>query len=215
MLTLVTVKMKITKVDGTPWKKGIVKFLTVNESFTSTDQIPSESEISVKLDILGIGETKLWAEDEGELETYYKCILPNSKEFTFSIPIPGLTVYELSQLRLGGIQPSDPEYQSIIDYINTYLGGLTDYLPTGGIEGDVLKIIQTSPRVVGWKSDEIPVFIQITPSTRWTYNHNLNRIPIAQVTDLNNNLKIADIEISETQVIVKSVNPTIGKIIIR
>jgi hypothetical protein len=161
MLTLVTVNMKVSKVNGVPWKNGKVKFLTVNESFTSTDQIPSETEIIVKLNDLGIGQTQLWAEDEGELETYYKCILPNNKEFTFSIPIPGLTVYELSQLRLGGIQVSDPEYQSVIDYINAYLGGITDYLPIGGNNGDILRITQVNPRIVGWGSENIPKLSQL------------------------------------------------------
>lgn len=215
MPSLVTVKIKVTRVDGTPWKRGIVSFLIVNGSFTNTDQFPGNTPIKVKLNDLGENTITLWAEDEGELETEYQCSLPNEETFNFSIPIPGLTFYELSWLRLNGVTPSDPSYQTILDYINAYLGGITDYLPPGGNVGDTLKITQLNPRVIEWESNEIPPYIQSVPSSIWIYNHNLGRIPIAQITDLNNNVKLADIQLTNTQAIVNCKLPSVGKINLR
>jgi hypothetical protein len=215
MPSLVSVKIKVTRVDGTPWKRGIVSFSIINGSFTNTDQFPGNAPIKVKLNDLGENTITLWVEDEGELETEYQCTLPNGETFNFNIPIPGLLNYELSWLRLNGVTPSDPSYQTILDYINAYLGGITDYLPPGGNVGDTLKITQLNPRVVEWESNEIPPYIQIVPSTLWIYNHNLGRIPIAQVTDLNNNVKLADIQLTNTQAIVNCKIPSIGKIILR
>lgn len=216
MPSLVNVKIKVTHVDGSPWKRGIVTFLIVNGSFTNTDQFPGNAPIKVKLNDLGENIITLWAEDEGELETEYQCALPNGETFNFSIPIPGLLNYELSQLRLNGVTPSNPSYQTILDYINAYLGGITDYLPPGGNVGDTLKITQVTPnRIVEWESNDIPIYTQLIPSITWVYNHNLGRLPIVQITDLDNNNKIAEVNTTNTQVIVKCKTPSIGKIILR
>jgi hypothetical protein len=67
--------------------------------------------------------------------------------------------------------------------------------------------------LIGGSSAPAPApleFRQETASTVWTFNHTLNRRPIAQVTDLAGNQKLVAVQSTLTQVVVRCAVPSTG-----
>ncbi len=191
----VNVTVRVARANTLPWKKGKVKFYLLTGSYTNTHQIPGteSATITSTLDDNGEDIVTLWAEDTGIIETSYLCILPNGESFTFNIPVPGLTSYELSVLRQLGQTIQNPNYSTVIDYINNYLE--SGVISSGGSNITFLT------------------YTQSVASNNWVFNHNKNKIPIAQVTDLNGVIKpLVEIKLTLTQVIVNSILPIVGKV---
>jgi hypothetical protein len=107
---------RIKRLNNTPWANCTVNFRLSFNSYTSDYQYPI-SRTSVKTDNFGYFQLVLWCSEEGEASTEYICTIAGVDEFKFVLPV-GTIPLDLSNLRLGGIAPSNPNYPTLITYIN-------------------------------------------------------------------------------------------------
>jgi hypothetical protein len=75
----------------------------------------------------GQGSIQLWANETGDEASHYLVTLPSSETFFTTVPEGG--PFTLAELRAAGVTESDPQYLSLITWLNAY------DIPTGYIEG--------------------------------------------------------------------------------
>ncbi|MEH2094010.1 hypothetical protein, partial [Nostoc sp.] len=91
----------------------------------------------------------LWCNEEGERSSFYRFILPGGETFDAIVPV-GTSDLELSVLREGGGDSSDPQHQSLITYILSQAGV---NIATNTIAGKVKTNSTSSDPVVYLKSE--------------------------------------------------------------
>lgn len=118
--------MGFRKVFGTvykgsvPWKNAVVRFQLENGSYTPSIQFPRYLQVA-RANELGYVEALLWTNEEGEIPCEYSCTLPDGDSFVFTVP-NGDSDLNLSTLRQNDLEPTDPQYQSILAYIEERIG---------------------------------------------------------------------------------------------
>jgi hypothetical protein len=90
--------------NGFPLANRVVSFTLLDGSYTSATQY-IQHETTAITDELGDFTATLWANGEGEVETQYKCTLPDGETFLFVLPA-GTTPITLSELRGSGYSSS-------------------------------------------------------------------------------------------------------------
>lgn len=122
---------KVTRTDGTPWQNAKVTFRRCVGTYTPTSQFPPDTVIahtnqngdlySVMGSVLVSG-VYLWCNSEGASFTPYECSLPNDS-FSFQLPSASYPI-TLSELREGSGGTNEPQYESILQYIDSRITGL-------------------------------------------------------------------------------------------
>lgn len=166
-----------------PWSGASVDVTYHGYSQTPTEQRPSDR-IQTKTAPDGTWALSLWMNSEGDFQSYYSFKFPNDRAIRISLPAGTPPEIEFSQLAIASIPPSDPSYPSLIELIDKRLASSGVSFPSGGTRGQVLKVAQESPRVLGWGSEEPLQFSQPTPAAEWLWNHNLGFRPKPQVYNL-------------------------------
>lgn len=108
----------ILNTSSVPWV-GTVYFTLVNRSYTTAATFPA-STIAVILDNAGSFRTQLWCNEEGELSSYYIARLPDGSSFNFTLPV-GTADIDISLLETGGVTPDDPQYETLLTYLEAYV----------------------------------------------------------------------------------------------
>lgn len=101
---------------------------------------------SVQTDDKGYFSITLWCNEEGNNKSYYTCILPNNKTFSFSVPV-GSTPIDIEVLRDGGITPENPQYKTLITYLQSLLGTTSNRDIFVTSEGDTFFLLQATPEM--------------------------------------------------------------------
>lgn len=132
---------RVTRTDGTPWRNAKVSFRRCRGTHTPTSQFPPDTIIahtnqdgdlySVSGDIL-ISGVYLWCNAEGFSFTPYVCNLPNDA-FEFKLPI-GTTPITLSELREGSGEATEPQYESILEYVDDSIENALSNLQLGSTQ---------------------------------------------------------------------------------
>lgn len=91
----------------------------------------------------------LWCNEEGERSSFYRFVLPGGESFDAIVPV-GTSDLELSVLREGGGDSSDPQHQSLITYILNQAGV---NLATNTVAGKVRTNTNSNDPVVYLKSE--------------------------------------------------------------
>ncbi|MEH1863260.1 MAG: hypothetical protein V7L21_35830 [Nostoc sp.] len=91
----------------------------------------------------------LWCNEEGERSSFYRFVLPDGETFDAIVPV-GTSDLELSVLREGGADSSDPQNQSLITYILSQAG---INLATNTVAGKVRTNTNSNDPVVYLKSE--------------------------------------------------------------
>jgi len=106
--------------DGEAWAGAEVLFQLIPGSYTGTEQFPPAI-VKATTDEYGALSVVLWTNEIGEQSCVYRCTLPrglNAPAETFDFTLPaGSTDIELSVLRLAGVTPYDPQYDSLITWM--------------------------------------------------------------------------------------------------
>lgn len=134
MLTTRLVVGKIYRANGDALTSSKIVFKLLKSSFISDSQIV-KSTIVAEVDDQGnlftvtdlgsvINGVRLWCNEQGDVASEYACYLPGNEIFKFTLP-NGTNDINLSVLREAGITESDPQYQTLVTYINDYLDTLT------------------------------------------------------------------------------------------
>jgi hypothetical protein len=108
----------IKNTNSVPWV-GVVYFTLVNRSYTTSAQYPSSTQ-AVTLDETGSFRELLWCNEEGEKASYYIVRLPDSSTFNFTLPV-GTSDIDLSLLEIGGINPQEPQYVTLLTFLEAYI----------------------------------------------------------------------------------------------
>lgn len=118
----------VSRTDNTPWRNAKVTFRRCKGTYTPTNQYPPDTIIAYTnqdgelYSVIANGNVLvsgvyLWCNAKGASYTPYECQLPNDS-FTFKLPV-GDTPITLSALREGSDDVNQPQYESIIDYVDT------------------------------------------------------------------------------------------------
>lgn len=91
----------------------------------------------------------LWCNEEGERSSFYRFVLPGGETFDAIVPV-GTSDLELSVLREGGGDSSDPQHQSLITYILSQAG---INIATNTLAGKVRTNTNSNDPVVYLKSE--------------------------------------------------------------
>ncbi len=91
----------------------------------------------------------LWCNEEGERSSFYRFVLPGGETFDAIVPV-GTSDLELSVLREGGGDSSNPQHQSLITYILSQAGV---NLATNTVAGKVRTNTNSTDPVVYLKSE--------------------------------------------------------------
>ncbi|MCW5317947.1 hypothetical protein GTQ43_30515 [Nostoc sp. KVJ3] len=91
----------------------------------------------------------LWCNEEGERSSFYRFVLPGGETFDAIVPV-GTSDLELSVLREGGGDSSDPQHQSLITYILSQAGVS---IATNTMAGKVRTNTNSTDPVVYLKSE--------------------------------------------------------------
>lgn len=131
----------VSRTDGTPWRNAKVTFRRCQGTYTPTNQYPPDTIIAYTnqdgelYSVIDNGNVlvsgvNLWCNAEGAGYTPYECQLPNDS-FTFKLPI-GNAPISLSVLREGSSNSTQPQYESIIDYVDTSIEKAINQITQGG-----------------------------------------------------------------------------------
>lgn len=110
-----TVRGTIFRPDDTPWPSAKISFQLTPGSFTATTQYPGATQF-VDTNSEGKFSISLWTNEEGDKASRYLCRLPSNESFSFTLPA-GTESIELSLLRTAGVTPSDPQYPTLVTYV--------------------------------------------------------------------------------------------------
>jgi hypothetical protein len=98
---------------------GSVYFTLVNRSYTNQTEFPSNT-IPTDLDELGNFRVRLWCNEEGERNTFYVARFPDKSTLNFTLPV-GTSDIDISLLETAGTNPSDPQYQTMLTFLEAYI----------------------------------------------------------------------------------------------
>ncbi|ALF55608.1 hypothetical protein ACX27_26645 [Nostoc piscinale CENA21] len=100
-------------------------------------------------DAQGAVEFTLWCNEEGENASQYRITLPDGSYFDTVVPV-GTSDLELSVLEDGGVNSSDPQYQSLISFVLAEIAstGGTTPLASSTIAGRVKTDVNNADPVV-------------------------------------------------------------------
>jgi hypothetical protein len=154
-------------VGNVPLKRALVSFTFNPGSFTDLTQYITPTVAKVKTDETGSFTVDLWANEEGEQESEYTCTLPNGESFDFTVPGTSSDPIQLSVLREGGSNVIDPQYTTLINYVDTQIASI----------------------VVGSLAEQT-----FTGQSNITVNHNRGYRPVVALTDQSGNEIDASIE---------------------
>ncbi|MGL5064155.1 MAG: hypothetical protein ACRC62_29565 [Microcoleus sp.] len=105
------------------WANGRIVIRRSPASFTNTHLAPEDTVI-VPLDANGVGSRRLWCNDEGQIPSSYHMTLPDKKTcFCFVLPRSAPDPVGIWTLIAAGITEQMPNYQTLLDYINSQGGG--------------------------------------------------------------------------------------------
>jgi hypothetical protein len=155
------------------WANGRVVIKRSPASFTNTHLAPSDN-IVVQLDAAGAGSVQLWCNDEGTVPSFYHLTLPDKSCFCFVLPTSATDPVGIWTLVAAGITEQMPNYQTILDYINS--------LPGVGVGGSNAASVAFVPGTTGLGTN-----VQTAITTLATLNE------FAEGTFENSNLSIAGI----------------------
>lgn len=205
----VLIRGRLMHPDGSrPWVNATIDITYRGYSQTPTEQRPSDR-LQIKTVTDGTWAVTLWVNAEGDYQSYYIFKFPYDQSIKIYLPSTTPPEIEFSQLAIASTPPTDPSYPSLIELINTMLGGSGIAFPAGGNQGQVLAVAQSSPRILGWVDPRIS-FTQAVAATTWVFNHTLNRTPVIEVCDLVGNRIFVDTQATITQAIVRSESPITG-----
>lgn len=111
-----TVTYSILRPNGSAWVGVSPTFRLSTGGYDATDQFPGSEIKGSATDSNGDGSVVLWANEGGEESTTYTCQLPSGETFTFTVPTAG-GPFTLSELRELGAVEGDPQYQTLITYL--------------------------------------------------------------------------------------------------
>jgi hypothetical protein len=115
--------------DGAAWADAEVTFLLIPGSYTGTEQFPPAVVVGVT-DEYGTLDVELWTNEIGAQACVYRCTLPHgpgapNETFDFTLPA-GASDIELSVLRLAGVTPYDPQYDTLVTWMLAQWKGAWD-----------------------------------------------------------------------------------------
>ena len=133
--------------NGTPIASAPVKFQLTPGSYTPDYQYLSTTVVATT-DEAGYFSVELWVNEEGERSSQYRCSLPDGTRIAFVLNA-GTEPIDLSLLRQAGITKNDPQYKTILSYINSLPGGTeSGALSKSYVAGEnvsALKIVYLAP----------------------------------------------------------------------
>ncbi|WP_448272573.1 hypothetical protein [Nostoc sp. DSM 114160] len=142
------IKSTFIGLNNEPLRNAVVQVIHMQGNTIDNIEYPQVTKNFVT-DREGKIKFTLWCNEEGERSSFYRFVLPGGETFDAIIPV-GTSDLELSVLREGGTDTSDPKHQSLITYILNEIG---INLATNTLAGRVKTNTTSSDPVVYLKSE--------------------------------------------------------------
>ncbi|MDZ8259444.1 hypothetical protein [Nostoc sp. ChiQUE01b] len=142
------IKSTFIGLNNEPLRNAVVQVIHMQGSTIDNIEYPQVTKNFVT-DREGKIKFTLWCNEEGERPSFYRFVLPGGETFDAIVPV-GTSDLELSVLREGGADTSDPQHQSLISYILNEIG---INLASNTLDGRVKTNTNSSDPVVYLKSE--------------------------------------------------------------
>nr|WP_322686601.1 hypothetical protein [Nostoc sp. DedQUE07]MDZ8133222.1 hypothetical protein [Nostoc sp. DedQUE07] len=142
------IKSTFIGLNNEPLRNAVVQVIHMQGNSIDNIEYPQVTKNFVT-DREGKIKFTLWCNEEGERSSFYRFVLPGGETFDAIVPV-GTSDLELSVLREGGGNSSDPQHQSLITYILSQAG---INLATNTLAGRVKTNTTSTDPVVYLKSE--------------------------------------------------------------